>query len=771
MVNLAALGGQVPQIEECFRASARRPRIRTGHIRLSTPILVTSLWYGEKAVEAENRTPQDGVDAKAGQGFLSDFFRGVAHEIELRAFHPVSRNVLGRFFTRDPGEAVGFALKHAGANIFFGVATREGGGDKKSCREIVALWADLDFKDSSELDVWEQVLAYPLRPSLIIQSGDGLHVYWLLLDKVGAVAETVEPILRGLQRALHGDPACAELARILRLPGTVNYKYTPPRRCEILEADWRRRYRFEQFTSLAVANGKTEAKAPVDKSGGMIPEGARHRTLVSLAGTMRRRGMTAEEMEAALTAVNRRCDPPLSANEVCAIAFDIAERYGPPAEPDGSFQGASVEVNEKQSRKEDEAEPNRWPDDPDPAAYHGLGGEFVRALEPHTEASPVALLFQFLIGFGNLIGRSAHFRVEADKHYTNEFVVLVGSTSKARKGTSESWVRYLLGPCDPEWGKDKPSGLSSGEGLIWAVRDPIWKQEPIRKKHQIEGYRDLQVDKGIGDKRLHVIESEFASVLKMLEREGNTLSAVVRQAWDTGDLRSLVKNSAAKASGAHISIVGHITSDEALRYLSATEQGNGFGNRFLWVCVRRSKFLPEGGDLEACGRALAPLIEKLKAAVEFGRKAGELKRDAEAREYWREIYRDLSSGKPGLLGAMTSRAEAHTARLSNFYALLDRSLEIRGRHLEAGVSLWAYAEASCRYIFGDATGDPDADVILRTLRQTPQGMTRTKINDLFAGHSPSAVIGRALSSLFALGLVRREQQQTEGRSAELWFAV
>ncbi len=84
-----------------------------------------------------------------------------------------------------------------------------------------------------------------------------------------------------------------------------------------------------------------------------------------------------------------------------------------------------------------------WPAPLAPDVFDNLAGAVVRVIEPHSEADPVALLFQFLIGFGSLIGRRAHFTVEATKHYTNEFLVLVGETSKARKGTS--WgVRELF---------------------------------------------------------------------------------------------------------------------------------------------------------------------------------------------------------------------------------------------------------------------------------------------------------------------------------------
>ena len=114
----------------------------------------------------------------------------------------------------------------------------------------------------------------------------------------------------------------------------------------------------------------------------------------------------------------------------------------------------------------------QWPDPPAREAYHGLAGRIVDAIAPHTESDPVALLTQLLVFFGNAIGRGPHFMVEADRHALNLYLVLVGGTSKGRKGTSLGHVRRLFERCDPQWADGcVTSGLSSGDGLIWAVRD------------------------------------------------------------------------------------------------------------------------------------------------------------------------------------------------------------------------------------------------------------------------------------------------------------
>jgi hypothetical protein len=299
------------------------------------------------------------------------------------------------------------------------------------------------------------------------------------------------------------------------------------------------------------------------------------------------------------------------------------------------------------------------------------------------------------------------------------------------------------------------------------VRDPIEKNVLVSKRGQEPRYETVIADEGVDDKRLLVFEGEFASTLRVLGREGSTLSAIVRRAWESGYLCSLTKNSPAQATGAHISIVGHITRQELRRYLDRTEMGNGFANRILWICVRRSKLLPEGGCLHEVD--FRGFSEKLTVAVTHAHGIKELRRDEEARALWYEVYEELSEGRPGLFGAVTSRSEAQVMRLACIYALLDCDDQIGLPHLQAALEVWRYAEESARYIFGDDLGDPIADEILRALRASPEGMTRTQIRDHFKRHDSSGV-GRALSALHELGLADFDSEPTGGRPAERWQA-
>jgi len=179
----------------------------------------------------------------------------------------------------------------------------------------------------------------------------------------------------------------------------------------------------------------------------------------------------------------------------------------------------------------------------DKAALYGLPGEIVRAIEPFTEADPAALLLNALAAFGNVIGCSACATVQNDEHPGRLFVAQVGPTAKGRKGTGWSPIKHLFSLVDLEWAKNRiKTGLSSGEGLIFNVRDPIYKQEPIKEKGRVVDYQEIQVDPGESDKRLMIVEPEFASTLTVMGREGNILSAVIRQAWDDGNLSPLTRN-------------------------------------------------------------------------------------------------------------------------------------------------------------------------------------------------------------------------------------
>jgi hypothetical protein len=340
-------------------------------------------------------------------------------------------------------------------------------------------------------------------------------------------------------------------------------------------------------------------------------------------------------------------------------------------------------------------------------------------------------------------------------------VVLVGPSAKGRKGQSWSTPRYTFSRIDADWVRDcVTSGLSSGEGLIFHVRDPRVEKQPIREKGRVVDYEEVIVDQGVSDKRLLIVEEEFAQALKVMARDGNILSPVLRQAWDTGTLHPLTKTNPIRATEAHISVIGHITRDELLRHLNDTEQANGFANRFLWACVRRSNVIPEPAGIPEA--ILAPFVKRLAQAVSAAQHIHEMRRDEEAKACWAEEYAALSAERPGMLGAMTARAEAQVMRSACLYAALDTTCLVSPAHLKAARALWQYCEASVRYIFGERTGDPVADRILLALEEQGE-LARAAISALFDRHMEQARLEQALQLLKRARVITVEPVQTKGR--------
>jgi len=399
-------------------------------------------------------------------------------------------------------------------------------------------------------------------------------------------------------------------------------------------------------------------------------------------------------------------------------------------------------------------------------AFTGLAGEFVGLVKPHTEADPVGILIQFITIFGALIGRTMRFVVGATRHHGNLFTVLVGRTSKARKGTSLNICNMLFEKAFPEWFKaNLKSGLSSGEGLIYAIRDPVEIIEQPGKR------RDFIVDQGVEDKRLLIVEEEFAQPLKIMNRDGNILSTTIRNAWDSKDLSILTKNNPTKASSPHIAIIAHITIKELKKYLSEIEAANGFGNRFCYFYVERSQNLPLPKDLSLFD--YSKVIERLRAAVSFSQKKAVVKMDEKAEKIWCVVYSRLVESTDNMVGYLTARAESQVLRFALVFAVLDCNSVVKKKHLLAALALWEYSEASCRYIFGDAIGDSAADMILAELKKHPQGLTKTEIQrNVFKNNKPKQELKRAYDVLFSQGLAYPKLDPGDQiRSPERWFAV
>lgn len=352
--------------------------------------------------------------------------------------------------------------------------------------------------------------------------------------------------------------------------------------------------------------------------------------------------------------------------------------------------------------------------------------------------------------------------------------MIVGASSKARKGTSAKPVERLF---DFEAMKDirdeseqiitaktSPGPLSTGEGLIYAVRDA---QEEWRQDRKTGIGEMVLVDPGVDDKRLFVLDEEFASALSCTKREGNTLSAIIRGAWDNGNIEPLTKTSRTKTTGAHIGICTHITMEELHQRLSEVELFNGFANRFLWVFARRSKIVPFPIPMPEAQLFL--IKERLIDCLRISQKIHLMTFSDGAKALWAAVYPDLSKDRWGLVGTVLNRAEAQVIRLAMVYALLDGSALIEALHLESACAFWQYCSRSVEYIFKDRESDATIGKIVAALKGGPRSTTslyRTFQNNLIRKQMENAI-----NTLINDGRIVYGKEETGGKPKTIYSLV
>lgn len=382
-------------------------------------------------------------------------------------------------------------------------------------------------------------------------------------------------------------------------------------------------------------------------------------------------------------------------------------------------------------------------------ALHGLAGDHVRMWDPHTEAYPPAVLHLFLATTGCWLGGGYWVGGGNVRHTPKVWPIPVGDSSTGAKGTAIAVTRAYWNALDRRFLEfHTASGLSTGEGLIRAVRDANG-DDPSAK----------DFDEGVRDKRLWVDAPEFVGVLEKSRREGNSLSATLREAYDDHVLQSMTSGSPMKSTGSHIVITPQITPTELVSKLSSTDVANGLANRFMLVCSKMSKVLPEGSNpdreelREFVGRVdaqRASLHRRTQGKHEFTRTdAG---RKLWIAEYERRFEERLNDKGDSPVKSLLVRFHANSARLSLVYAALDGELVIDEPHVQAALAAWDYVEDSTRWIFGSVAGDRDLGRLIEFIREEPDGRTRKQVSvELFQRHKTEDELNALFEKLLSLG--------------------
>ncbi|TAN52028.1 MAG: hypothetical protein EPN21_05070 [Methylococcaceae bacterium] len=450
-----------------------------------------------------------------------------------------------------------------------------------------------------------------------------------------------------------------------------------------------------------------------------------------------------------------------------ALAAPVIEKAAREARQHGSTQRKSPAMP---AWPDEGADRTIAPPKPTEAMLYGLVGDVARAASAQSEINPVAAAAGFLSFLGAMVGRDVYYPIGDTWHHPRLFTLHIGRSSRGGKGESLGITRRIRLAIEQEHpdllGQVHSGGLSSREGLAMLIHDG-WTQ-------------GRETFEPIHDKRLWVIEGEFANVLHQAKRDGNTLSAALREIWDGGSIRPATKTSRVWASNPHVGLAGAITPSELLGLIRARELSNGFANRFLMFWAERQGEVPFPPSTPPA--MLAGLAERTRAVLAFAKGNYPKEQDSRAmhlshdtRGLWEASYRALKRPlESELLSGLMERRAPHAARLAMLFALTDQSLVIEPWHLRAALAWVDYSTASVRYVFSNQAQEARASemerlagMIREFLAGRPDGVELKEItNDCFSRRKTPIPLDEVLSSMLAdhsSGLEMEERPRADGR--------
>ncbi len=379
-----------------------------------------------------------------------------------------------------------------------------------------------------------------------------------------------------------------------------------------------------------------------------------------------------------------------------------------------------------------------------PEAFYGPIGQAVLNIAAFTEADPAAVLATVLAYAGSIIGPNSWFEISGVTVNAGLYVLVVGPTALGRKGTSHSVAKKLLGTM-----ADVRSlvGLASGEALV----NELCKE-------------------GLSNEHIMIIEEEFARLLGSAGRTGSTLSPMIRQAFDGGDLGHTTVTATDVASGYHSSVIGHITPDELRLCLSASDQSNGLANRFMMIASHATKVVTwddQGDPNHQCVKTITDSSIAEIAARGAGR--GRIPLSDGAFNALSMIHRQ---GMVTSSSTLLARLMEHLWRLTLIYAVMDEATEIQLEHVKAALAFVHYVRATTEMVFGDSDVEPKtAKILSLIIGAGTAGLSKTELSTALSNHIGAKERDRHIEDLLAKGLITVALTKTPGRSGTIYVGI
>jgi hypothetical protein len=390
---------------------------------------------------------------------------------------------------------------------------------------------------------------------------------------------------------------------------------------------------------------------------------------------------------------------------------------------------------------------------PDPACLYGLIGEIALAGSENTEANPYAIAANMLSYMACGIGRGPFMPVGNTWHHPRLFMLHIGRSGRGRKGDAVSLVmridkalRTLNAYAAPQVHR---GGLSSREGMVFLIHDGF-----------TEGKNEIEA---IHDKRLLIVESEFANVLQQGKRDGNTLSPALRDCWDGGSMKPATKSNRLSATDPHVGMIAAITPSELLSVQASRELTNGFANRFTPFWAERIKEIPfpqatAQPEVDQFAVRVLEVFQHCGSERYAERDNMRVSLTPDAQKLYAELYRgELNDNSAGeRITSLLERRAPMLLRLAMVFALCDLKTEVAVEHVKAARAWVRYSVESVKFVFASAADEvaveetnDTARKIIAYLKDKTKATRKELTSGCFQGHTSKSRIDAALDELLS----------------------
>jgi putative DNA primase/helicase len=293
-------------------------------------------------------------------------FNAEAGHIEIRTF-PKGQPPQ-QFHCQSEVEAAQIAYKlcNSGIDVYFGINPRVGdAGKKENVHFLAAFHAEIDYgadghKKNPIYATYDEALSaitvFRMKPTIVNHSGGGFHCYWALSNPVKVTEkgiELLESLNKALLRLLGGDTGTHDISRVLRVPGTFNFKLPDnPREVVNVWLDGPS-YSFEDFewllaedqvqgkkTQRAAKNQKIQAattpEAVWSQDIDQLPISERIKTLIKTGWDQKYQSRSEADMAVIITLVNKGME--LSDIKSIFASYPIGDKYREHSSPDTYLQ-------------------------------------------------------------------------------------------------------------------------------------------------------------------------------------------------------------------------------------------------------------------------------------------------------------------------------------------------------------------------------------------------------------------------------------------------